>query len=531
MTVARISPSGYYCASADAAGNVRIWDLVGEEQTLKLQLQALGGRVHDLAWDGESQRLIAVGEGREALGKAFLADTGASTGEIAGHSKPINAVAMRAQRPFRAVTVGDDTSVAFFTGVPYRYARTLSPHGRFVHDAVYLPDGSAFLTAGADGRIFVYNGTSGDIQGELRDGDTAHSGSVYALSAAPDSRHVVSCGADGRVKVWAVDGALVAAWTSDAERVAAQQMGVVWTDARIVSVSSTGDLNVFADALTLGTPSVLRGATRSVTSLAAVGGKPVGGSLDGSVYTWAADGCTAQCIDPAGAPGVVAVAAAQDDVAAAALDDKVHFVGSGASHELGGQPRSVAYNGATYAAGERALDVIGGEATRKTAEQLGFEPTTVAASKVIALGAADGRVHLCGADGTPTAVLEGGRSAITALAFSPDGALLAAGESSGKIRVYDVAAREVRLTQWVFHTARINAIAWSPDGQHAASASLYVDADSDTHIYVWSVERPLKHVSVKNAHAGGATGVVWLADGVLASAGADGAVRTFSWLK
>ena len=175
--------------------------------------------------------------------------------------------------------------------------------------------------------------------------------------------------------------------------------------------------------------------------------------------------------------------------------------------------------------------MIGGEATRKTAEQLGFEPTTVAASKVIALGAADGRVHLCGADGTPTAVLEGGRSAITALAFSPDGALLAAGESSGKIRVYDVAAREVRLTQWVFHTARINAIAWSPDGQHAASASLYVDADSDTHIYVWSVEPPLKHVSVKNAHAGGATGVVWLADGVLASAGADGAVRTFSWLK
>src|SRR5207245_1638837 len=38
---------------------------------------------------------------------SITADSGNSVGEISGHSKVINAVAMRQQRPFRAATVSD----------------------------------------------------------------------------------------------------------------------------------------------------------------------------------------------------------------------------------------------------------------------------------------------------------------------------------------------------------------------------------------------------------------------------------------
>lgn len=75
-TVARISPSGFYCASADVSGTVKIWDLAGSDQILKLETKALGGKVNDLAWDGEGKRLIAVGEGRERFGVAFFVDGG-----------------------------------------------------------------------------------------------------------------------------------------------------------------------------------------------------------------------------------------------------------------------------------------------------------------------------------------------------------------------------------------------------------------------------------------------------------------------
>lgn len=63
---------------------------------------------NDLEWDGESKRIIAVGDGREKrvsmilrlmhqvwlhdrFGHAFMMDTGTSTGEITGHNKVTSA--------------------------------------------------------------------------------------------------------------------------------------------------------------------------------------------------------------------------------------------------------------------------------------------------------------------------------------------------------------------------------------------------------------------------------------------------------
>jgi len=50
-------------------------------------------------------------------------DTGSSTGEIMGHSKIINAVSIRAQRPFKAVTAGDDATIVFHSGVPFKHEK------------------------------------------------------------------------------------------------------------------------------------------------------------------------------------------------------------------------------------------------------------------------------------------------------------------------------------------------------------------------------------------------------------------------
>lgn len=65
-TVARFSPSGYYAASGDVAGNVRIWDTTNpEENVLKLAIRPLAGLINDLAWDSESKRIIVGGEGKD----------------------------------------------------------------------------------------------------------------------------------------------------------------------------------------------------------------------------------------------------------------------------------------------------------------------------------------------------------------------------------------------------------------------------------------------------------------------------------
>jgi hypothetical protein len=42
-----------------------VWDCVGEEMVTKGEFHIISGPIKDLAWDGESKRIIAVGDGKE----------------------------------------------------------------------------------------------------------------------------------------------------------------------------------------------------------------------------------------------------------------------------------------------------------------------------------------------------------------------------------------------------------------------------------------------------------------------------------
>ena len=522
VTVARLSPSGYYVASADITGKVRVWDVAGSEQMLKLEVAALGGRVHDLQWDGESKRILVAGEGREKYTHTFLVDTGSSVGELNGHSKPVNAVAVRAQRPFRAVTGADDATVLFYTGVPFRYARTLSHHTRFVHDVAYAPDGATFASAGADGRLCVYDGVSGDLHGTIE----AHQGTIFAISYAPDSKHMVSAGADGAVRVWDMAvRTLVSEWRSDTQdRILAQQVGVVWTPRAIVSLSFHGMLTVL-DPGALSVCATLLGPTMSVVDVAVSDGKIAAACVDGRVYFYG-ESVDRRPLEVAW-PCPVRMGSTSSAFVVASLDNALRMIqrdGSVTTHNVSGHVRSLQVcSTASFVLTDAGMDVVSHDGERVSHQATWPDHATCLAShaSLVAIGAQDAKVRLFRYDGAlhPLGELSHGRSAITAMAFSPDASLLAVGESSGKILVYDVQAQTLKLSQWVFHTARIHSIQWSPDGAHALSASL------DTNIYVWSVERPMQKAVLKNAHAGGVNAAVWLDAHTIVSAGADGVVR------
>ncbi|CAG8586963.1 14992_t:CDS:2, partial [Acaulospora colombiana] len=115
----------------------------------------------------------------------------------------------------------------------------------------------------------------------------------------------------------------------------------------------------------------------------------------------------------------------------------------------------------------------------------------------IAVGSEDAKVRIYrvnNAELEEKERLTDNRGAITAIAYSPDGSLLAVGDSLGKIIAYDAESKKNKEFYWGFHTAKVNSIAWSPDSLHAASGSL------DTNVYVWSVEKPTKNVAIKGAH-------------------------------
>ncbi|KIM91564.1 hypothetical protein PILCRDRAFT_810844 [Piloderma croceum F 1598] len=534
-TVARISPSGYYCASADASGTVRVWDTVGEDQILKGEYKVISGKINDLEWDGESKRIIAVGDGRERFGHAFLMDTGASTGEITGHNKVINAVSIRHQRPYRAATAADDALIIFHQGAPYKYERMIKTHSKFVQDVRYASSGDHFASVGSDSKIFVYDGKTGDTVGEFTEG--IHKGSIMACSWSPDSKSLVTSSMDRTVKLWDIETRkAVTTWTLGAV-INDQQVGNTWSGAEdIVSLSLSGDLNVF-DRRSGDKPArVISGPQKTINAIASRSPSTfVAGTADGRVLSYDASSGEATYIAGPGHSSLITglASGSSDKVFSIGFDDHVREIEGNnytpASSATASQPKSisVADDGTVFIAEINGVEAI--RDNQKVFElKTSYTPSAVAASKsinIIAIGE-DKKVRLHEWDGKvlkEIVALSGNRGVVSALAFSPDGSLLSAGDSSGTIILFDVQKQKTITNRWSHHSGKVNSLSWTADGQHCASGSL------DTHVYIWSAKDISLNIPIKNASMGGVNSVLWVeSDGMvgkLASAGADACVR------
>ncbi|KAH8113894.1 WD40 repeat-like protein [Phellopilus nigrolimitatus] len=539
VTVARFSPTGYYCASADITGTVRVWDTVGEDNILKGEYPAISGRINDLAWDGESKRIIAVGDGREAFGKAFMFDTGSSTGEIAGHTKVVNAVSIRHQRPFRAATASDDYTIVFHTGVPFKFEKTIKTHTRFVQDVKFSGTGDHFASVGSDSKIFLYDGKTGETIGEF--GGAAHKGSIMAANWSPDSKTLVTSSMDGTVKLWDVERKeTVQTWTVGTG-VQNQQVGNAWgADGDIVSLSMSGIVNVFDQRKGEAPARFLVGPQKAITSTTLTSsGTFLAGTADGRILSYETASGDANLVSGSGHTSLVtSLGSAGDSVLSVGFDDTVARGQRRREKHDRRQQLSCRLSPSLWRSrvrGRQFVSEIGTieafRSNQRVAElSVGYQPNGIATTgKVVAVGGDDLKVHLYSWDGT--ALKESGtldtRGTVMSLAFSPDEKLLVAGDSSGKITLFDVVEKKAVESRWAHHTSRITALAWTSAGTHIASGSL------DTHVFVWSVAAPARNVAIRHAGPGGVNGVAWLeADAgagkaKLASAGADGCVRVW----
>ncbi|OMJ29758.1 putative WD repeat-containing protein [Smittium culicis] len=287
-TVAAFSPSGFYVASGDVNGNVRIWDTVGEDHILKSTFRPLSGPIRDLQWDSDNQRILAVGEGKERFGHVFTFDSGNSVGIIDGHSKVINGCSIRHKRPFRAATCSDDFTVVFFQGTPYKFIKTIRDHSAFVNDVKFSPDGSYFVSVGSDYKIFLYDGATGDLISQISDAKDGHKGTIYAVSWSPDSNHIMTSSADKSVKIWNIQTKTLERTINISKNTSNgpldMQLGNVWTKNGLVSLSLSGDLNVL-DLNSDSPISVYKSHQKSIlASLIASSDKIYTGSYDGRIY-------------------------------------------------------------------------------------------------------------------------------------------------------------------------------------------------------------------------------------------------------
>ncbi|KAK4688195.1 WD repeat-containing protein 1 (actin-interacting protein 1), partial [Tremellales sp. Uapishka_1] len=535
-TVARFSPSGYYAASADVAGNVRIWDVTQPTNNLKLAIRPLAGRINDLAWDGESKRIIVGGEGKDKFGAAFFMDSGSSCGEIAGHAKTITALSVRHQRPFRAVSGSDDNSVVLHTGVPFKYDKMISTHTRFVRDVAFSPNGDLFASVASDGKLFFYDGKDGTVKGEVERGGATNS--LMACSWAPDSTKIATAGADGVVSIWdASTMKSFQAYTVGSD-LASQQNGVVFANpATLVSVSLSGVLNVFDTRESSTTKwRTLHGPTKAITAsvLSSKEKTFYAGSFDGTIKKFDSEGVCEDVEGTGHSARIAGLATSEEKVWSAGWDDKVSSMENGCfsstSLPTKAQPLGLAATPqAVYVASSAGLEItpVGGTAVVAP----GGSVSAVAAypgpnGDIVAYGTGSKKVVLATVSGGQVSVLaefEDNRGQVFALAFSHDGNLLAAGDATGRIVLIDMKEKKTLVSsKWTFHTGRIASLSFSENNKRLASGGL------DENIYVWEVEKTLKNTPIKNAHPGGVSAVAWTEGNHLISSGADGCVRTWT---
>ncbi|KAK7220608.1 hypothetical protein V2G26_008611 [Clonostachys chloroleuca] len=541
-TVARFAPNGFKVASGDASGMLRIWEPESIEST-RGEYGIISGRLNDIAWDGDSQRVIAVGDGREQFGRCITADSGNSVGEIIGHSKSVNAVAMKSQRPFRATTVGDDGNVVFYHGAPYKFNEKTTLHTGFVLGAAYSPDGTAFVTVGADKKIQLYDGKTGQPTKEIGQGE--HTGSIFSVSWSQDSKKFATASADQTVKLWDVDsGSVIQSWKfGDGVSVRDQQVGVVIvpgrSDGLIISINLDGELIYLNE----GKPEpsrIVQGHYKSITGLTegsdGKGTTVWSGSFDGRVCHWDINTGKATTVDGQQHTNKIArLVSAPGRTYSAGWDDKLRIVDESAKTFLGdavqlsAQPTDAsASNGLIYVATASGVNVFSNDKLLKE-NGLDYTATSIAASgSIVAVGGNQNAVTIykSGSSGSLEKVKEisNPTGSISALSFSKDGAHLAAGNSVGKIYVYKTDSWELAADRWSAHTARVTSIAWHDSGKYAASGSL------DTNIFVWCLEKSLqgKRIKAANAHKDGVNGVCWVAGGKVASGGGDAAVKIWN---
>uniref|UniRef100_A0A8C2U6G8 WD repeat domain 1 n=2 Tax=Coturnix japonica TaxID=93934 RepID=A0A8C2U6G8_COTJA len=543
VVVAKYAPSGFYIASGDVSGKLRIWDTTQKEHLLKYEYQPFAGKIKDLAWTEDSKRIAVVGEGREKFGAVFLWDSGSSVGEITGHNKVINSVDIKQTRPYRLATGSDDNCAAFFEGPPFKFKFTLSDHTRFVNCVRFSPDGNRFATASADGQIFIYDGKTGEKVCALG-GGKAHDGGIYAISWSPDSSQLLSASGDKTAKIWDVGANSVVSTFNMGSNVLDQQLGCLWQKDHLLSLSLSGYIN-YLDKNNPDKPlRVIKGHSKSIQCLTVHknGGKSYiySGSNDGHINYWDSDTGENDGFSGKGHTNQVSRMAVDemDQLVTCSMDDTVRYTNLSKRDYSGQdavkmdvQPKCLAVGPGGYTVVLCIGQIVLMKDKKKcfAIDDLGYEPEAVAVhpgGTSVAVGGTDGNVRLYSIQGnslkSDDKTLEA-KGPVTDLAYSHDGAFLAVCDANKVVTVFSVPDGYAEHNVFYGHHAKVVCIAWSPDNEHFASGGM------DMMVYVWTVSDPETRVKIPDAHRlHHVSGLAWLDEHTLVTTSHDASVKEWS---
>jgi WD40 repeat protein/predicted Ser/Thr protein kinase len=471
-------------------GVIRVLESTGRERLLRLPFGHRGAGGLHLSPDGKRVAVLQFD------GSMSICDVSAcrETAHLPRPRDNFNALAF--SEDGRRLAVAADTPVVPVWETDTGRAVEVHTRRTRVMAVAFHPRGDRLLTASGDGTVQQWDLRTGREVGLPYE---RHGGEVRAVAYSPDGLRVASAGVDRTVRLWSAEGrgneavlhghtrsVIGLAFSRDGRRLASTQ------EDGIVRLWDTGP-----DA----TLPVLRGHTGYVYPVAYTpdGRLIASGSWDGSVLLW--DAATGQSVPPMPQGGYVrALALSPDSTRLVAMGD----VTDGLRVWDVASRRHVA----TYSTTEKATWAVA------------YRPS---GSHIAVLGPGHIIEVLDAATGERVTTADAGerlewRAVRRALAYSPDGRLLAAPYEGNRVGLWE--ADTYRLVDTLTgHEGTVLSVAFSADGRRLVSAGF------DSQIRVWDVESKDCLLTLRG-HANEVFAAVFHPDGSrIASGGRDRLVR------
>lgn len=192
----RFSPDGARIASASSDHTARVWD-AASGACLAL-LEGPRDDVNAVAWSPEGGRLATASF--DGTARVHDAASGALLAACTGHEADVNGVAWSPDGRLLA-TASDDRSVRLFTpeGAP---RGVLRGHTDWVDAVAFSPDAKLLASASLDRSVRVWDVASGACVAVL----AGHGCTVKAVAWSPDGSRLATAAYDKRLRVFAREG-------------------------------------------------------------------------------------------------------------------------------------------------------------------------------------------------------------------------------------------------------------------------------------------------------------------------------------
>ena len=408
---AAFSPDGRTIATIISDGSLRLWD-AASGAALPLAGPIDAGQ--SLSFSPDGSRLATIPSGN--LPRIWDLTTGQELRSFPGHSDYVSTAAINPDGSDRLLTASDDGTARIWDAATGQELLSLGPHPGWVWLAAWSPDGSRAVTLSGD-KAYLWDALSGELLLTLAGAREA----LYSAAFSPDGTRLAAGGLDRQIRIYDLaSGRELLALSGHSGAVT----GLAFSPdgrSRLASASDDGTLRLWdtgpaGEALSFTPPQ-----GELFRAIFSPDGRTILGSAPGEALIW----------DAAAYNRTASLLGSQENPAAGSAAPLMRRLPLAAE---GGAVLTISSDGALLAA------------------------------------SAGPQIQLLSVDGAPLASWPAHTAPVAALAFSPDGSLLASASSDYKIKLWEVIRHgepptvTVLLKRTLDQPGAVTALAFSPNG-------------------------------------------------------------------